>query len=171
LYTVIHIRVTKNTVICYQLNDCQLFRRTRLHVVSKLRGSLVQETTYNSTRKLNEVLILRVTLPLPLPDDQGRRVIIQRLSIYNPEEVKLVDVAKEMMMKVDVMLEEDDRSIICGIVIILDYTNSTLAHVMQYNPSFVKKMITTFLVRIDICSVEPSLVYPDTCYTLQLGTS
>jgi hypothetical protein len=90
-------------------------------------------------------------LPLPEPDDHGRRVILMRIGVHNPDEVKTVDIFKVNMMIMDILLEEDDRSVICGIVLIIDHFNTTLKHMAQYSPSFAKKTITLLQVRIYIC--------------------
>jgi hypothetical protein len=60
----------------------------------------------------------------------------------------------------DILLEEDDRSVICGIVLIIDHFNTTLKHMVQYSPSFAKKTITLLQVRIYIvaCSIGNATV-------------
>lgn len=107
-------------------------------------------------------------LPLPLPDDQGRCVILMRNGVYLPEEVKILDVIKVNMMTSDVLLEENDRMVVCGSVNVMDHANSTLAHMAQFSPSLVKKMTTLFQVKF----AEPALAIqcPSDCFILK-GTS
>jgi hypothetical protein len=104
----------------------------------------------------------RLHLPLPEPDDHGRRVILMRIGVHNPDEVRTVDIFKVNMMIMDILLEEDDRSVICGIVLIIDHFNTTLKHMVQYSPSFAKKTITLLQVRMSVCLSQPSLKYPFT---------
>jgi len=84
-------------------------------------------------------------LPLPLPDDQGRSVFLLRGGVFPPD-VKIVDVIKANMMMSDIMLEENDRLIICGSVNVMDHENSNLAHMSQMTPTLMKKMTTLFQV-------------------------
>lgn len=92
--------------------------------------------------ELQRILKLGLQLPLPQPDDHGRRVILMRIGVHNPDEVKTVDIFKVNMMIMDILLEEDDRSVVCGIVLIIDHLNTTIKHMVQYSPSFAKKTIT-----------------------------
>jgi hypothetical protein len=96
-------------------------------------------------------------LPLPLPDDQGRTVILMRNGVIPPD-VKMVDVIKTNFMTSDILLEESDRLVICGSVNVLDHDKSTLALMAQMTPSLVKKMTTIFQVTF----AEPPLAinYP-----------
>lgn len=91
-----------------------------------------------------------------------------RIGVHNPEEVNTVDIFKVNMMIMDILLEEDDRSVICGIVLIIDHLNTTLKHMVQYSPSFAKKTITLLQVRIYIFSIQPSLEYPVTPLSFRL---
>jgi hypothetical protein len=91
-------------------------------------------------------------LPLPLPDDQGRFVMLMRNSVYPPE-TKIADVVKTNMMMADILLEENDRLVICGSVNVMDHEKNTLAHMIQMTPSVVKKMTTLFQVTV----AEPPL--------------
>jgi hypothetical protein len=87
-------------------------------------------------------------LPLPLPDAEGRRVVLFRSGITIPEEVKIADVFKAQMMVSDIMFEEDDRVIVCGSVNVMDHSHTTLAHMAQFSPSLTKKATTLFQVNM-----------------------
>jgi ABC-type arginine transport system ATPase subunit len=52
-------------------------------------------------------------LPLQLSDDQGRTVILARNDMIPPD-VKIVDWMKANIMMSDIVLEENDRMVICG---------------------------------------------------------
>jgi len=86
-------------------------------------------------------------------------VVLMRIGICNPERVKAVDIFKVNMMIMDVLLEEDDRAIICGAVIIIDHSNVTMSHLAQYSLSFAKKTTTLLQVRVHVWSVRLSLPY------------
>lgn len=74
--------------------------------------------------------------------------MLMRNGLNNPDEVSVQNLFKTNMMMLDVLLEEDDRAIICGSVSVMDSAKVTLAHMVQFNPSLVKKMTTLFQVKI-----------------------
>ena len=85
-------------------------------------------------------------LPLPLPDDKGRSVLLMRDGAFPPD-VKITDVMKANMMVSDILLEENDRFIICGSVHVMDNEHSSLALMSQMTPTLMKKMSTLFQVK------------------------
>jgi hypothetical protein len=91
-------------------------------------------------------------LPLPLPDDQGRFLMLMRNGAYQPE-TKMADLIKVNMMIADILLEENDRVVICGTVSVSDLENVTLAHMVQMTPALAKKMTTIMQVTF----AEPAL--------------
>ena len=91
-------------------------------------------------------------LPLPLPDDKGRSVVLGRNGAFPPD-VKIVDLIKANFMMADILLEEDDRMVICGSVNVTDNENSSLAQLAQMTPAIAKKMSTYFQVTF----AEPQL--------------
>ena len=99
-------------------------------------------------------------LPLPLPDDQGRTVILARNGVFPPD-VKVVDWIRANLMMQDIILEENDRMIICGAVNVMDHENANLSLIVQMTPAIMKKMSTLFQVTF----VEPPLAinYPWHC--------
>jgi hypothetical protein len=82
-----------------------------------------------------------------------------RIGVHNPNQVKVADIFKVNMMVMDVLLEEDDRAVICGTVFIIDHSNVTLSHLVQYSPSFAKKTTTLLQVLGHVWSVDLSLLY------------
>jgi hypothetical protein len=68
-----------------------------------------------------------------------------RNGVY-PTETKIEDVFKVNMMTADILLEENDRVVICGSANMLDHEKNTLAHMVQMTPAIVKKMTTIFQV-------------------------
>jgi hypothetical protein len=100
-------------------------------------------------------------VPLPLPDDQGRSVILMRNGVIPPD-VKIADVIKMNLMMSDILLEENDRMVICGSVNVLDHEKSTVALMVQMSPAIAKKMTTLFQVTF----AEPTLAinYSWHCY-------
>jgi hypothetical protein len=63
-----------------------------------------------------------------------------------PQDVKILDMMKANMMMLDILLEENDRLVICGSVNVMDHENETLALMVQMTPAIAKKMSTLFQV-------------------------
>jgi CRAL/TRIO domain len=80
---------------------------------------------------------------VPLPNTQGPdspRVMLIRPGTYNPEKFTIQDVIKVSSMMNDILMMEDDNMIVAGQIGILDLANVGMAHFLQFNPTFVKKM-------------------------------
>jgi hypothetical protein len=86
-----------------------------------------------------------------------------------PPDVKIADVIKVNMMTTDIIMEENDRVVICGSVGVMDHEKNTLAHMVQYSPSVVKKMSTLF----QVTCAEPPLAsnYPRYCYIFKRSST
>jgi len=93
-------------------------------------------------------------LPLPLPDDQGRCVALMRGGAFPPD-LKILDMMKANLMMLDILLEENDRMVICGTVNVMDHEKNSLAHMAQMTPAIAKKMTTIFQVTF----IEPPLAF------------
>lgn len=116
-------------------------------------------------REFTDVSMCRTMLPLPVPDDAGRRIILMRTGITDPDKVKIADVFKAQMMVADILLEEDDRISICGTMNVMDHSKATLTHMAQFSPSLTKKASTLFQVKIAESTCSPSEKY---CFCFKL---
>ncbi|XP_058830845.1 retinol-binding protein pinta-like [Topomyia yanbarensis] len=91
--------------------------------------------------KILEIIRLGVGLPLPnteTPDSP--RVLLIRPAAYDPSCFTIEEVIRISTMANDIMMIEDDNFVIAGQIGILDLANVTMAHFLQFTPSFVKKM-------------------------------
>jgi hypothetical protein len=70
-----------------------------------------------------------------------------------PPDVKIVDTMKANMMMLDILLEENDRMVICGSVFMMDHEKNSLALMVQMTPAIAKKMTTV----LQVTFAEPSL--------------
>lgn len=83
----------------------------------------------------------RTTIPLPLTDgEDGPRIFLICPGRYDPKKYDIADIFKIYVLFTDYFLIEDDNSIVGGQTGILDLTNVTNEHFMQFKPDFVKKM-------------------------------
>lgn len=91
--------------------------------------------------KTIEILKLGVTLPLPKTIGiDGPRIILIRPGCYDANKYTIQEVMKVSAMINDIIMLEDDNSVVAGQVGILDLSNVTMAHFTQFNPVFIKKM-------------------------------
>lgn len=88
----------------------------------------------------------RVYVTLPKPDFEGRSVMLIRPGTCDPSTITIESQFKVSFMHADVVLQEDDRPIVCGEVTIIDLKDVTLSHAVQMTPSVVKKLMVTFQV-------------------------
>lgn len=90
---------------------------------------------------LLEIIRKGVSLPLPLSDGPaGPRLFIFRPGICDPDQHKMLDIIKVNTMIIDILLLEDDNTVVAGQVGVCDLENCTMAHFLQFNPTFMKKM-------------------------------
>lgn len=78
-------------------------------------------------------------MPLTHGED-GPRIFLLRPGRYDPNLHDITDIFKTYIMFTDLLLIQDDHSIIGGLSGILDLTNVTPDHLKQFKPDFLKKM-------------------------------
>lgn len=91
--------------------------------------------------KIAAIIKLGVGLPLPITESPGSpRLMLIRPGAYDAHKFTIQDVMKVSTIVNDILMVEDDNFIIAGQIGVIDLANVTLAHFMQMQPSFVKKM-------------------------------
>lgn len=91
--------------------------------------------------KLHEVIKLGVGLPLPDTESPGSpRIMLVRPGVYDANKVTIQEVMKVSSMVNDILMIEDDNTAVAGQIGIIDLQNVTLAHFIQMQPAFIKKM-------------------------------
>lgn len=69
-------------------------------------------------------------LPLKKRDSEGRKIIIQKVASRDPESYTELDSIRcNVLMSILLMLEEKTQ--ICGVVVIVDYSNVTMKHLIS----------------------------------------
>lgn len=95
--------------------------------------------------KINEVMKLGTTLPLPITGSPGSpRILFFRMRSYDPSRVRIEDVMKVFTMINDVLLNEDDNSVVSGQMCVCDLANISVGHIIQMQPAFLKKSLMIF---------------------------
>lgn len=73
--------------------------------------------------------------------EAGPRMFLFCPGRYDPKKYDIHDIMKFYLMLTDILLMEDDNFIVGGQLGILDFSNVTKEHFVQFQPNFVKKMI------------------------------
>lgn len=78
-------------------------------------------------------------LPKPMKED-GPRIYISRYGQYDPKKYKLADFLKISFMMSDIQIIEDDNAMVKGFIEIVDMSNISFGHLLQFDPSLTKKV-------------------------------
>lgn len=90
---------------------------------------------------LQNYMSFGVNLPLPHTlESDGPRFMLVRMGAYDASKYSIVDVMKVCYMITDLLLVDDDSSIIAGHMVLVDLRGLTFACLSQFNPTFIKKM-------------------------------
>ncbi len=117
-----------------QLIDMFYTYRTRFSDIMRNRDPLLDN--------INKVIKLGITLPLPISGSPGSpRILFFRLNAYDPSCVRVDDILKVVTMINDVMINEDDNSIVSGQICVADLANISMGHLTPWQPEFLKKAI------------------------------
>ncbi|CRK86617.1 CLUMA_CG000454, isoform A [Clunio marinus] len=91
--------------------------------------------------RLQTIIRLGIGLPLPFTEKpDSPRLILIRPGAYDASQFSLPEVFKISNMIQDILMREDDNYMIAGQIGILDCSGVTMAHFMQFNPTFIKKI-------------------------------
>lgn len=95
--------------------------------------------------RLHRIIKLGVVLPLPDTETPGSpRLMLMRPGAYDANEFGINEVMKVSTMVNDILLIEDDNSIVAGQIGVIDLKNMTVAHFVQMQPALMKKMSMMF---------------------------
>lgn len=91
--------------------------------------------------KINEVIKLGVVLPLPIGSPGSPRVLFIRMSAYDPNRVTIEEIMKVVTMINDVLIMEDDNSVVSGQLWVGDLAGISMGQITQMTPAFLKKAL------------------------------
>lgn len=112
-----------------------MFYTLRTHIPEMMEGRDPHDA------KIAEIMKLGVGLPLPNTESPGGpRLMLIRPGAYDAHKFTIQEVMKVSTMVNDILMLEDDNSIVAGQFGVIDLANVTLAHLIQMQPAFVKKM-------------------------------
>lgn len=78
---------------------------------------------------------------MPETNAKGQVIYVIRGANYDPAEVDIVDVLRIHTMFVDILMQENDNFMICGVAALMDMKGGTIRHFSTYAPVLVKKMM------------------------------
>lgn len=78
---------------------------------------------------------------LDTPDDQGRALGVVRFGKIDPKKHDIVDVMKVNTISSEIMMLENDRAVVAGLVSVIDCKGITLDHMLSMTPSLMKKAV------------------------------
>nr|XP_045595422.1 alpha-tocopherol transfer protein-like isoform X4 [Procambarus clarkii] len=90
-------------------------------------------------KKMRAILELGVMLPLPGYDHLGRKVLLGRWGIYDPNELSMDEVIRGVGIIFDILMQEDEGACISGVVMLGDCTGLTLQHALAFTPAHARK--------------------------------
>jgi len=97
--------------------------------------------------KMKELIHAGFNVPLKGYDKNGRKVIILRSAVADPNKMTMADNFKTSMMLNELAMKDpskDFQAQVCGVVIIQDAHGVTLNHMRSFSPAIGKKATTVF---------------------------
>lgn len=107
--------------------------RTHIPELIKDRDPLEKNTS--------EIIKLGVGLPLPVTETPGSpRIMLIRPGAFDANKYTIQEVMRVNTMVNDILMIEDDNMVVAGQIGIIDLANVSLAHLVQIQPAFMKKL-------------------------------
>lgn len=78
-------------------------------------------------------------MPLKEPDTQGRKIVLIRASGFDPKKHTVLDGMKCNFLNKEISYIEDDRCVIAGCVLVIDFKGLPMEVLFQINPTLMKK--------------------------------
>ncbi|KAK7086577.1 hypothetical protein SK128_017446 [Halocaridina rubra] len=98
----------------------------------------------------NKTVCVSVFLPLPGYDPLGRKLVIIRTALHDPKTTPKDEVFKATHFINDVLVDEDEKCNVKGLVQIIYLDGVTAGHALQMSPQLVKKAMIIWQIIGDI---------------------
>ena len=112
-------------------------------------------------------IFYRFNVPLKGYDKNGRKVIILRSAVADPNKMTMADNFKTSMKLIELANERSPckyfQAQVCRVVIIKDFHGVTLSHMRSFFPAIGKKATTSFIC-LSSCLWAFLLIAPRLCY-------
>ncbi|CAH2066478.1 unnamed protein product, partial [Iphiclides podalirius] len=117
--------------------------KAKLDLYYTLRTTAPEVTMCLKPTEPNFLAFLRLGTCVILPKSKTGlhpRVILIRVGRYNPEEDSIANVMCILYYLVQILVMEDDTASVLGTKIVVDYEGCTLNHLIEANPSLLRKI-------------------------------
>jgi len=94
--------------------------------------------------EIKNIIKAGIYIPLPGYDKHGRKVIVMRGGLSDPNTMKKEDEFKASGMLMESALNGDKQAVIRGIVLLQDLEGMTLSHALAVSPAVMKKAMTVW---------------------------
>jgi len=94
--------------------------------------------------EIRNIIKAGIYIPLPGYDKHGRKVIVMRGGLSDPNTMKKEDEFKASGMLMESALNGDKQAVIRGIVLLQDLEGMTLSHALAVSPAVMKKAMTVW---------------------------
>ena len=92
--------------------------------------------------EIKRIVSAGLAIPLPGYDKQGRRVVVMRIGLHDPETMKKDDIFKTTTMMIESALAGDNQAVIRGIVLVQDLEGMALSKTVGMTPALMKRAST-----------------------------
>lgn len=87
----------------------------------------------------SKVIDSGLCLPMPKVDEVNHsRIFLVKQGDYNPSEISIMDVTKVSYMISDILLWDDDYTVVAGQTILVDLKGLSFSHLKQVSPTLIK---------------------------------
>ena len=94
--------------------------------------------------EIKHIIKAGIYIPLPGYDRHGRKVIVMRGGLSDPDTMKKDDEFKASTMVMEAAMDGDSQAVIRGVVLIQDMEGMTLAKTLSMTPAVAKRAMTVW---------------------------
>jgi len=94
--------------------------------------------------EIKNIIKAGIYIPLPGYDKHGRKVIVMRGGLSDPNTMKKDDEFKASTMLMECAMNGDKQAVIKGIVLLQDLEGMTVSHALSMTPAVAKKALTVW---------------------------
>lgn len=118
--------------------------KLEMHYTLKTLFPEVIKGHYPITEEILDIIRLGVVIPLPNLESPGAPRIILTRFVYDPNVYHAANIFRATSMMQEILLHEDDNSIIAGQINIIDNKGLSMGHMKHFDLPFVKKLTVAF---------------------------
>lgn len=118
--------------------------KLEMHYTLKTAFPEVLKDHYPITEEMLQIIRLGVLVPLPVLETPGSPRILLTRFVYDPNQYHPATIFRTTCLIQDILLYEDDNTIVSGQINVVDNQGLSMAHLKQFDLPFIKKLTTAF---------------------------